>query len=101
MKSITSKELKGEISKNKFSLVKIGSTWCGPCKMLSNILKQIQTDFPIYDIDADANMEFCNEYNITNIPVLMIFDNSLNVVERINKGLSKDELEQLIAKYSQ
>ena len=100
MKIITSKTFKEEISKNKYSLLKIGSTWCGPCKMLSNTLKQIQTDFPIYDMDTDTNMEFCNEYQITNIPVIMIFDKDGNTVERFNKALTKDEIEQLISKYS-
>ena len=100
MKTITSKTFKEEISKNKYSLLKIGSTWCGPCKMLSNTLKQIQTEFPIYDIDTETNIENCQEHNITNIPVIMVLDKDCKVIERFNKALSKEEIEQLIVKYS-
>ena len=100
MKTVTSETYKAEFNNNTYNLLKIGSTWCGPCKIVSNLLKHIQTDFPIYEMDADLNMDFCNQYQITNIPVIAIFDNSGNIVERFNKALTKEEIEQLIAKYS-
>ena len=94
---------KQTITQNKYSVVKFGSNWCGPCKMLSNTLKQfdIENNIPIYEVDVDSNVELCNEYDITNIPVLMVFDSNCNIMCRYNRVLTQGELEfEIFKKYT-
>lgn len=54
-------------------VIKLGATWCAPCRALSEMLKQI-TEVPIEELDVDENEEICEKYNIRNIPVLLFLN---------------------------
>lgn len=54
------------------------ATWCGPCRRLSPILKELSEDFKgrikFVKIDSDQEPELSNEYSITALPTLLFFD---------------------------
>lgn len=55
-------------------LVEFYSKTCGPCKMLSFILKELDRqfpDFPIYTIDFDENMELKERLGVTGFPTML------------------------------
>lgn len=60
-------------------LVDFSAEWCGPCKMMAPILKQLKDQLGdqirILKIDVDRNQEIANRYQIRNVPSLMIFQN--------------------------
>ena len=64
-------------------LLDFWATWCGPCKMLSPILEDIdaeQHELLIAKINIDEEMDLAMKYNITSIPTLVLVQdgNTLN-----------------------
>lgn len=60
-------------------LVDFSAEWCGPCKMMAPILKQLKDQLGdrirILKIDVDRNQELAMRYQVRNVPTLMIFQN--------------------------
>ncbi len=55
-------------------LVEFYSKTCGPCKMLSFVLKDIDKmnpDFKIYQIDFDENRELKERLGVTGFPTML------------------------------
>ena len=76
-------------------IYKVGAEWCGPCRQLKQELKNFNL-VPIIEINADEDEEFCEKYNIKNIPVLLLCDNNDNVLYRQIGFISKEELTRKI-----
>ena len=76
MKTIEEKDFETEI-KEGVSLVDFYATWCGPCRVMSNILEDIQDEIGdkvnIFKIDVDNAENLAKKYGIMSIPTLMIF----------------------------
>ena len=72
-------------------IYKVGSEWCGPCRLLKRELKDFNL-VPIIEIDADEDEIFCEKYNIKNIPVLLLCDENDNVAYKHVGFISKKEL---------
>ncbi|MGQ7868323.1 thioredoxin [Sunxiuqinia sp. sy24] len=60
-------------------LIDFSAEWCGPCKMMAPILKQVKDQLGeqvrILKIDVDKNQEIATKFQIRNVPTLMIFQN--------------------------
>lgn len=76
-------------------IYKVGVEWCGPCRQLKQELKNFNL-VPIIEINADEDEEFCEKYNIKNIPVLLLCDNNNNVLYRQVGFISKEDLTRKI-----
>lgn len=71
-------------------LVEFYSKTCGPCKMLSFVLKDIDKtmpDFPMYQIDFDENMEMKERLGVQGFPTILFFKNG-EIVEKM-EGLKQ------------
>ena len=61
-------------------LVDFFATWCGPCKMLSPILEEVDErkeagDLLIVKVDVDEASDIAIRFGIQSIPTLIIFEN--------------------------
>jgi len=81
-------------------LVDFSAVWCGPCKMLDPIVKQLAGEWDgkvkVVKIDADQNPNILMQYSILGIPTLLFFKEG-EVKERVTGYIPKDKL---VAKFS-
>jgi len=58
-------------------LVDFGAVWCGPCKMLDPIVKQLAQEWTgkikIVKLDVDTNPNLTMQYQVMGVPTLMLF----------------------------
>ncbi len=103
MKKLKTVEELSNIIENSENLVifKFGGEWCGPCKMLEHTISEIEgtlENVQFYEIDVDeADEELIEKYQIQSIPVLLFFNEGLQV-DRITGARGKSELLELIEK---
>ncbi len=62
-----------ETLKNKEEVVvEFWAPWCGYCKRLAPVLKQVAKDIDIYQVNIDELEAFSDEYGVETIPTLLV-----------------------------
>lgn len=73
----TFKDMQGD----EVHVVKMSAEWCGPCRMLENVILNLDTEkvgttlFAEVDVDDEEMEQITYDYNIRGIPVLLYFKN--------------------------
>lgn len=76
------------------TLVDFFAEWCGPCKMMGEVLETME-DVKILKVDTDQFTDLAMSFGIMSIPTLILFKDGKEVEKKI--GLqSKSEIEALI-----
>ncbi|WP_419212968.1 thioredoxin [Maribacter sp. X9] len=95
MKASFSEIIQGEIP----VLVDFFADWCGPCKSLAPILKEVKSDLgnaiKVIKIDVDKNQSLATQYQVRGVPTMILFKNGKQVW-RQSGVIPKHELLQII-----
>ncbi|SDS24608.1 thioredoxin [Formosa sp. Hel1_31_208] len=87
------------INQQKPVLIDFFAEWCGPCKMMSPILKDVKDtlgdDVSIIKIDVDKNQSLASKYQVRGVPTLLLFKNGKQIW-RQSGMVQKDDLIQVI-----
>ena len=80
-------------------LVDFYADWCGPCKMLAPILKQVkdalEDQIKIVKIDVDKNQALSAKYQVRGVPTMLLFKNGKQVW-RQSGVLQKEQILDII-----
>ena len=91
------------INQKKPVLVDFFAEWCGPCKMMSPILKEVKAELndevSIIKIDVDKNQSLAAKFQVRGVPTFMLFKDGKQVW-RQSAMLQKNDLISVIKQYS-
>lgn len=97
IKDVTTDEFQEIISEGTV-LVDLWAPWCGPCKMVGSILKEIDSkshDFDIVKVDVDQEQEIAKQFNVSSIPTLLVFKDG-ELVSRTSGFLPEEAILDLV-----
>lgn len=76
-------------------LVDFTAVWCGPCKMLDPVVRQLAQDWAgrvkVARLDIDENQDLTMEYQVMGVPTLILFVKG-QPVQRVSGYMPKDRL---------
>lgn len=98
-----------EITKNNFTdevmnsdmpvLLDFWATWCGPCRMISPIVKELAEEYSgklkVGKVNVDEEAELASTFGITSIPTIVLIKNGKTVNSSIG-FMTKDQIVKMI-----
>jgi len=90
------------IQSEKPVLVDFFAEWCGPCKMMAPVLKEVKESIgdagTIVKVDVDKNPQAAGQYQIQGVPTLILFKKG-KVLWRQSGALPKNKLLEVINQF--
>ncbi|TKS57372.1 thioredoxin [Mesohalobacter halotolerans] len=84
-------------------LIDFHADWCGPCKMLAPILKEVKSELKdnikIIKIDVDKNQNLAAQYQVRGVPTMMLFKSGQQMW-RQSSVLQKEDIINVINQHS-
>jgi len=92
------------INSQKPVVVDFSAEWCGPCKMMAPILKEVASKVGekarIIKIDVEKNTDVARKYQIVSVPTIMIFKNGQTLF-RQSGVIQATQLQKMIEQFSE
>ncbi|PPR47569.1 MAG: Thioredoxin-1 [Alphaproteobacteria bacterium MarineAlpha5_Bin9] len=93
---------KDVLNSKSLTLIDFWAEWCGPCKQIAPILKEIADEkkglLKIVKINIDENQMIPQKYNVRGIPTLMLFKEGKLIDSKVG-SLPKSSLSQWLEEY--
>ena len=98
MKYLNNEVELSEATKEGITIVDFYANWCGPCRMLSPVLEELEEEndnISIAKVDVDEARELAMKYKISAIPALLFFKDGELVSTEVG-FMSKDDLLEVL-----
>ena len=83
------------ISSDRPVLVDVGANWCGPCRLIDPIVKELAVEYAgrlkVGKMDFDTSHSSAVRYGIHSLPTLLLFKNG-RVVDRLVGAVPRQRL---------
>ena len=80
-------------------LIDFFADWCGPCKALAPILKQVKEELgdgiKLIKIDVDKNQSLASKYNVRGAPTMILFKDG-KLLWRQSGVIPKNEIVNIV-----
>ena len=87
------------LESEKLVIVDFWATWCGPCRMLTPILDEVEEEMPeqiqVVKVNVDDADDVAAQYRIMSIPTLLFFKNG-EIVDKTVGAMPKNVLVEKI-----
>lgn len=102
-KEITIYEFESEVlQSDKPAVVDFYADWCGPCKMLAPVIKQLSAEMQnceFFKVNIDNDPDLASKYGVMSIPTVMVFKNGQPVMTNtgfVPKDMLKSKIEDVV-----
>lgn len=98
--NISSENFNEEVLKSdKPVLIDFYADWCGPCKAMSSVIKEVAIEISdnvkVFKVNVDEESELSSQYEISTIPTLILFNNG-DVIKNIVGLRDKSEIVEFV-----
>ena len=79
-------------------VLKFGADWCGPCRQIKPILKELDKeneDVEFLDVDVDEHKELAGKYGVRSIPAIFFLKDG-EVRSDLTGSKPKEEIQEHI-----
>lgn len=87
------------ISSDRPVLVDVGANWCGPCRLIAPMVKELAVEYAgrlkVGKLDFDTSHSSAVRYGIQSLPTLLLFKDG-SVVDRLVGAVPKQRLVESI-----
>lgn len=95
--------LNESLQEDKPTVVDFWAEWCGPCKMVGPVIKELAEDYKdraiVGKVNVDENRELAQKYGVKSIPTILFIKNG-EVVDKIvganTKAIFAEKLNKIL-----
>ena len=95
---LNSENFEAAISENEVIIIDFYANWCGPCRMLGEVLEEVSSTHPevvIGKVNVDENRALAMKFQVRSIPQLYVYKNG-QMVKNISGYVGADVILEAI-----
>ncbi|WP_225047857.1 thioredoxin family protein [Lacticaseibacillus kribbianus] len=75
------------------TVVDLWAPWCGPCRILSPLLKELEQElgFTLLTLDVDGDTAVATQYGVQSVPTMLIFKDG-KAIQKVTGAYPKAKL---------